>query len=78
MLVSLPESYDSLVTALESRSEDKLALEIVKSKLISDFKRKHESDKPIKESTYMDMYVRKPTLERKTCYGCGKHGHFID
>lgn len=38
LLVSLPESYDSLVTALESRSENELTLEMVKSKLISDFK----------------------------------------
>lgn len=80
MLVSLPESYDSLVTALESRSEDDLTLEMVKGKLISNFKRKHDSDinKESFEMQSVAMNVRKQFVEKKTCYGCGKPGHFMN
>lgn len=80
LLVSLPDSYDSLITALESRPEKELTLEMVKSKLISDFKRKLESNGEAKDLSMMQsfaMIAKKPTYEPRICYGCGKTGHFI-
>lgn len=40
ILGSLPESYSTLVTALGSRSEDELTLQLVKGKLIDEYKRR--------------------------------------
>lgn len=80
LLVSLPESYDSLVTALESRPEEDLTLEMVKNKLISDFKRKQESNTEVNDLSYKQniaMISKKQVYEPKVCYGCGKTGHFI-
>lgn len=77
MLVSLPESYDTLVTASESRQEADSILEMVKGKLISDYRRKNESEKNCKESSEgQTLKVGKWIFEKKTCYGCGKAGHF--
>lgn len=39
LLSSLPESYSTLVTALETRSEDKLTFQLVKGKLTDKDKR---------------------------------------
>lgn len=39
LLCSLPDSYSSMITALESRSEDDLTLTLVKGKLIDEHRR---------------------------------------
>lgn len=80
LLVSLPDSYDSLITALETRPENELTLEMVKGKLISDFKRKLEANYETKDSSMMQsvaMTAKKQAYEPRICYGCGKTGHFI-
>ncbi len=43
ILASLPESYDNLITSLETSKEDDLDLEYVKGKLIDEWQRKNES-----------------------------------
>lgn len=40
MLSSLPDSYNTLISALESRAEEDLTLDLVKGKLIDDYKRR--------------------------------------
>ncbi|KAF2891631.1 hypothetical protein ILUMI_14542 [Ignelater luminosus] len=40
ILSSLPRSYDSLVTALETRPEADITLSLVKSKLIDEYNRR--------------------------------------
>lgn len=43
LLESLPESYDNLVTALETRPESDTTINFIKSKLIDEFKRRKEA-----------------------------------
>ncbi|XP_062709476.1 uncharacterized protein LOC134288474 [Aedes albopictus] len=43
LLSSLPESYNSLITALESRPEYDLTLEYIKGKLLDEWKRRVEN-----------------------------------
>jgi len=42
-LSSLPDSYGTLITALETRDEADLTTELVKNKLIEEFKRRNET-----------------------------------
>jgi transposase InsO family protein len=42
-LSSLPDSYSTLITALETRPEADLTVELVKNKLMEEFKRRNES-----------------------------------
>jgi hypothetical protein len=44
LLSSLPESFDTLIIALETRSEKELTLELVESKLIHEWKRRSGKD----------------------------------
>lgn len=44
LLSSLPESYHTLVTALEARDPDKLTFTLVQSKVIDEFTRRHSQD----------------------------------
>ena len=43
LLGSLPESYETLVTALESRPESDLTSQLVKNKLIDEYKRRQRA-----------------------------------
>jgi len=44
ILSSLPRSYDTLVTALEARSEADITMPLVKSKLINEYNRRKKID----------------------------------
>lgn len=43
LLCSLSQSYDTLITALESRQEDELTPSFIKSKLIDEYNRKYDN-----------------------------------
>ena len=43
LLCSLPDNYDTLITALESRNDEDLTIEMVKGKLINEYTRNNES-----------------------------------
>lgn len=43
ILCSLPESYNTLITALETRNEDELTVELVKSKLLDEDSRRRNT-----------------------------------
>lgn len=43
LLASMPDSYDGLVTALESRDEDTLTFELVSGKLLDEYQRRTEN-----------------------------------
>lgn len=79
-LSSLPDSYGTLITALETRPEDDLTIELVKSKLIEEYKRRNGS---ITVSGTNDQKVLKIVKEPKKspgtlgmlCYFCKKPNH---
>lgn len=83
LLSSLPESYSTLVTALETRAEDELTLQLVKGKLIDEDKRRknvrHEEkseDKALKvlhKQSKQQKQVQKS--QEVSCYFCKKRGH---
>lgn len=77
VLRSLPDSYDVLVTALESRKDEDLTMEIVKQKLLDEWQRRTErsvsSSFGTGESALKSVAKRQ---EEKVCFHCRKPGHF--
>lgn len=71
ILRSLPSTYDTLTTALESRSDDDLTLELVKRKLLD------EAAKRQGPGTDSAMKVGQNSRKKKTvvCHYCKKPGH---
>lgn len=77
ILRSLPDSFDVLVTALESRKDEDLTMEIVKQKLLDEWQRRTErnvsSSFGTGESALKSVAKRQ---EEKICFFCRKPGHF--
>ena len=74
LLMSLPKSYEAVVTVLENLPEKDANLDFVKSKLRSEAEKK-EISKPgdVNEHSESAAFVsNKPGA----CYGCGEQGHF--
>lgn len=83
MLGSLPESYDTLVTALESRKESELTAAVVQSKLIDEYKRRKDRGElnDGNGSALKVMHKSKNKLSQFkkkdiVCYRCGNKGHY--
>lgn len=72
MLSSLPESYSTIVMALETRPDKDLTVELVKEKLIQESKRRNESR--FEEQTAMKIKSR----TSKVCNYCKRKGHAQD
>lgn len=75
MLGSLPSSYDTLVTALESRSEKELTLALVKGKLIDEHKRRLGAKGEVHRQLALKSFKKDNV---RTCYFCKKPGHLRD
>lgn len=60
LLCSLPESYNNLITALESRSEDELTTAFVKGKLIDEYLRRKNTNKKSEETDGKALKIQKP------------------
>lgn len=79
ILSSLNDSYDGLITALESRPEADLTLDYVKGKLMDEWRRREDrsdcggAEKALKISEKV-KHEKKPKV--KVCHYCGKEGHF--
>ena len=76
LLGSLPESFDTLVTALESRPEADLTLQLVKSKLIDEYKRRKGARETKEDSCGSEAAMKVSHKEAKSCFFCKKTGHF--
>ena len=83
-LSSLPDSYGTLITALETRNEADLTTELVKNKLIEEFKRRNETGVTfIQEQQALKATVDKDsrrtttnnTGAQITCFFCKKQNH---
>ncbi len=88
LLSGLPDSYETLVTALDARQDDELTLEYVKGKLLDEYKRKEESlnKNNIKHETALKAYSKSKnksnyketgasSKETRECFVCKKKGH---
>lgn len=85
LLCSLPESYNTLITALETRSEDELTIELVKGKLLDEDRRRRNArgctderdDKALKVQSkkFTKGTMEKQSLKNVTCFFCSKPGH---
>lgn len=77
MLSSLPDSYGTLITALESRPETDLTLNLVKGKLIDEYKRRKGIDSSRESAMKIEHKSRNfQAGENPSCYFCKKPGHF--
>jgi hypothetical protein len=78
-LSSLPESYGTLITALESRPGDDLTVELVKGKLLEESTRWTSNFSTHKGQELKVLKATKPTetnpKESRTCYFCKKPNH---
>lgn len=68
ILGSLPESYSTLVTVLESRAEDTLTLALVKGKLTDEYK--------CRRTARIEDAMKAADKSGRTCYFCRKQGHY--
>ena len=83
LLCSLPDSYDSLITALESRAGD-LSLEFVTARLLHEEHKRKETiptseggEKALLSTKYDQVNPRNPKPKRKgKCHNCGIPGHW--
>lgn len=70
ILSSLPRSYDTLVTALETRPEADLTLSLVQSKLLAEYNRRKETN-----GGDTSEAILKTTDKGITCFFCKKKEH---
>lgn len=70
---SLPEEYETLVTALEARPEEDLTLDMVKGKLIDEWTKKKQRNGDGDDSETV-LYADSKT-EKDRCFFCKKLGH---
>lgn len=73
LLRSLPASYNSLITALESRSEEDLTIGYVESKLIEEYSRRKGGDS--NDSQKAMLVSNRKQSSNIECYFCHKKGH---
>lgn len=85
LLISLPQTYDTVATALETLKPEELTMEFVKGRLLDcDLKRKTmsisneklESNKATGVSNYEFSSMVAYKKKNIKCYICGKPGHF--
>src|ERR1700733_9667699 len=78
ILSSLPESYGTLITALETRPEEDLTIELVKNKLLEEFQRKSKVVSEHNEQELKALKTIKKEVKPKvslTCFFCKKPNH---
>lgn len=79
LLCSLPDSYDTLITALEARPEEDLTLDLVKSKLLHEYMKRNELSEGRSEDegvSALKLSQRNTFNNREViCYHCSKPGH---
>ena len=76
LLGSLPRSFATLVTAIETRMDD-VSLDYVQQALIQEDMKQSELSSQLNgaESALAGAFKRNTTHDGPTCYGCGNVGH---
>lgn len=76
LLITLPKSFNSVVTALETLDVEKLTMVFVKSRLL-DFQTKVNmcEGKSFESFEKSSTFVAKSKKYKIRCYNCGKEGH---
>lgn len=72
LMLTLPRSYDALVTSLEGMDETKLTLDYVKSRLLDEFAKRNNGSTQSKTNEACAMQAKNPNI---VCFNCGKKGH---
>uniref|UniRef100_A0A8D9F0R1 Copia protein n=1 Tax=Cacopsylla melanoneura TaxID=428564 RepID=A0A8D9F0R1_9HEMI len=74
LLLTLPSTYDSIISALETCEEERLTLSFVKSKLFDEELKRNESKICVSEPGSSSNSSTSAFTSFK-CYNCGKPGH---
>lgn len=74
LLGSLPESYDTLVTSLESRAESELTANVIQSRLFDEYQRRQYKNGA--QGGDSALKVTGTVHKDKSCFFCNKNGHF--
>lgn len=72
MLASLPDSYGTLITSLESRPEEDLTLNLVKGKIIDEYKRRKNCEVNMAENEAVMKVQTNNSRKEFICYFCKK------
>lgn len=77
LLRSLPPSFDNLVTALDSRSDDDISMDVVKSRLMDEYHRwlEREGGSGCASKSEKAMRSAESAGDKRECYYCKKPGH---
>ena len=73
LLSSLPESYDSVVMSLETRTDDNLTAKIVKDRIIDEYERRKSQQSDFGNTSHEKVF--KINKNQKFCSFCKKSGH---
>lgn len=72
LFLTLPKTYDGLITALETINPKDLSLDFAKSRLLDEYNKRSGGQSNSKTSEPHAMSAKNPNI---TCFKCGKKGH---